>query len=60
METLFKAVREPKTLALERTDDGRLRLLIGLKKLGAATMLEYFLDEREALDLGQALARLKG
>ncbi len=57
MQSLFKSVREPKTIELERTDDGRLRLVVGLKKLRQATLLEYFLDESEARELGQALTR---
>jgi hypothetical protein len=33
MKILFQTSREPKTLVLERTQDGRLRLVVGLKKL---------------------------
>ena len=57
MESLFASTHDPKTIALERTDDGRLRLVVTLKKLGQATMLEYFLDEREASELSTVLAR---
>ncbi len=57
METLFRTSREPKTVELENTDDGRLRLLITLKKLGMVTMLEYFLDEKEAQQLSAALQK---
>ena len=57
MESLFQTWLEPKTLELERTDDGRLRLVITLKKLGATTALEYFLDEKEASLLSKALTR---
>ncbi len=57
METLFRTSREPKTVELENTDDGRLRLLITLKKLGIVTMLEYFLDEKEAQQLSAALQK---
>ena len=57
METLFRTSREPKTLELENTDDGRLRLVITLKKLGMMTMLEYFLDEKEAQQLSAALQK---
>ncbi len=57
METLFRTSREPKTVELENTDDGRLRLLITLKKLGIVTMLEYFLDETEAQQLSAALQK---
>ena len=55
METLFHTSQEPKVLELEKTDDGRLRLVITLKKLGAVTALEYFLDQNEAQSLSQAL-----
>ena len=55
METLLQISREPKTLDLERTDDGRLRLVITIRKLGAVTALEYFLDGDEAQLLSQAL-----
>ncbi len=57
METLFRTSREPKTVELENTDDGRLRLLITLKKLGTVTTLEYFLDEKEAQQLSAALQK---
>ncbi len=57
METLFRTSREPKTVELENTDDGRLRLLINLKKLGMVTTLEYFLDEKEAQQLSAALQK---
>ncbi len=57
METLFRTSRKPKTVELENTDDGRLRLLITLKKLGMVTMLEYFLDEKEAQQLSAALQK---
>ncbi len=59
METLFRTSREPKTVELENTDDGRLRLLITLKKLGMVTMLEYFLDEKEAQQLSAALQKYR-
>ena len=57
METLLQMAHEPKTLELEKTDDGRFRLVITLKKLGAVTALEYFLDQQEAQLLGEALAK---
>ena len=57
METIYQATREPKTLELQKTDDGRYRLLITLKKLGAVSALEYFLDKKEAEELGQALLK---
>ena len=57
METLFRTSQEPKTLELENTDDGRLRLVITLKKLGVVSGMEYFLDESEARQLSQALSK---
>ena len=57
METLFQTSSGPKTLELEITDDGRLRLLLTLKKLGYETKLEYFLNQEEANQLSEALKR---
>ena len=47
--------REPKVLDLEKTDDGRFRLVITLRKLGVVTSLEYFLDQDEAQRLSKVL-----
>ena len=44
-------------MELERADDGRLRLVITLKKLGQETILEYFLDEDDVTGLNEALSR---
>jgi hypothetical protein len=55
MELIYQSIREPKTLELFRADDGRYRLLITLKKLGAVSALEYFLDRKEVQDLAQIL-----
>jgi hypothetical protein len=57
MEVIFQSNREPKTLQIEKTEDGRYRILITLKKLGAVTALEYFLDANEAKVLSVALAK---
>ena len=57
MKVIFQSTREPKTLQVEKTEDGRYRLLITLKKLGAVTALEYFLDANEAKLLSAALAK---
>lgn len=59
MNMLYQTTREPKTLELQKTDEGRYRLLITLKKLGAVSALEYFLDEKEADELGEALLKIK-
>ena len=55
MGSLFQTSREPKVLELDKTDDGRLRLVITLQKLGVVTKLEYFLDRDEALSLSRVL-----
>ena len=55
MQALVQMSRDPKTLELEKTDDGRLRLVITVRKLGAVTAVEYFLDPDEAESLSQAL-----
>ena len=55
METLLQMSREPKVLDLEKTDDGRFRLVITLRKLGVVTSLEYFLDQDEAQRLSKVL-----
>jgi hypothetical protein len=56
-ETLYKTFREPKTLELEKTDDDRYRIVITVKKLGAVTAVEYFLDQNEARQLSEALTK---
>lgn len=57
MPILFQTTREPKTLQLEKMEDGAYRLLITLKKLGAVSALEYFLDQKEAQLLREALTK---
>lgn len=56
-ETLYKTFREPKTLELEKTEDDRYRIVITVKKLGAMTAVEYFLDQNEAQQLREALTK---
>ena len=56
MEKLFSSEHAPKTMELERTDDGQLRLVVSLSKLGQTTILEYFLDEDDIEALKRALA----
>lgn len=56
-ETIYKTLREPKTLELERTDDDHFRLVITVRKLGAVTAVEYFLDKNEAQQLKEALSK---
>lgn len=57
MEILFQSAHEPKSLQLEKTEDGRYRLVITLKKLGAVSALEYFLDQTEVQLLREALTK---
>lgn len=57
MGALIQLSREPKTLELEETDDGRFRLVITVRKLGAVTSVEYFLDHAEAESLSRALSK---
>jgi hypothetical protein len=57
MDILFQSAHEPKSLQLEKTEDGRYRLVITLNKLGAVSALEYFLDQTEAQLLREALAK---
>jgi hypothetical protein len=57
MQNILNLSREPKTLDLERADDGTLRLVITLKKLGQVSAMEYFLDGEDALKLAEALGR---
>ena len=56
-EIIYQTSRDPKTLKLEKTKDGRYRLVISVKKLGAHTAVEYFLDRNEAEHLSQALTK---
>ena len=56
MDTVLELYREPKTLTLEKRDDGSYRLVIVLRKLGVASAMEYFLDTEEARVLAQALS----
>lgn len=56
-QTIYQTSRDPKTLQLEKTEDGRYRLVISVKKLGAYTAVEYFLDRNEAVQLSQALTK---
>ena len=57
MKQIYRTSREPKTLELEKTGDGRYRLVITVRKLGAITAVEYFLDPGEAQQLSEALTR---
>ena len=56
MGTIFTSEHPPKTMEIERTDDGQLRLVVSLSKLGQTTILEYFLDAADVDALKKALA----
>lgn len=56
-QLMYQTSRDPKTLQLEKTEDGRYRLVISVKKLGAYTAVEYFLDGNEAEQLSLALTK---
>ena len=56
-EAIYKTSRDPKTLELEKTEDDRYRIVITVKKLGALTAVEYFLDQNEAKQLSDALTK---
>lgn len=55
MQTVLQITHEPKTFEVEKTDDARYRILITVKKLGALTAVEFFLDQTEAQQLSEAL-----
>jgi hypothetical protein len=56
METIFSSEHLPKTMEIQRTDEGQLRLIISLSKLGQNTILEYFLNDNDVDALKKALA----
>ena len=56
MEQLLEITHNPKVLELEKVDDGRIRLVVTLSKLGVVTKLDFFLDPQEAQSLGRALS----
>ena len=57
MEQLFELTHDPKILELEEADDGRVRLVLTLSKLGQVTKLDFFLSRPEAGALAAALTR---
>ena len=57
MAQLFELSHDPKVLELEEADDGLVRLVLTLNKLGQLTKLDFFLDGDEASALATALAR---
>ena len=57
MEQLYELAHDPKVLELEDVDDGRVRLVLTLSKLGQVTKLDFFLNGDEAGALAAALTR---
>ena len=55
MPMKYRTSRDTKTLEIEQTEDGRLRLVITLRKLGVVTMLDYFITPEEAEAIAIAL-----
>ena len=52
VEKRIEINHSPKVLELEKDQDGHFRLVITLQKLGVTTKLDFFLDPREASELG--------
>ena len=57
MEQLFELTHDPKVIELEEADDGRVRLVLTLRKLGQVTKLDFFLSGPEAGALAAALTK---
>lgn len=57
MEQLYELTHDAKLLELERADEGRVRLVLTLNKLGQLVKLDFILDEDEASALATALSK---
>ena len=57
MEQLLELTHDPKVLELEDADDGRVRLVLTLRKLGQVTKLDFILTRHEAGAVAAALTR---
>ena len=57
MEQLYELTHDTKLLELERADEGRVRLVLTLNKLGQLVKLDFILDEDEASALATALSK---
>ena len=55
IEPILEIHHEPKSLQLEKTEDGRYRLVLVVKKLGASSAIEFFLEKEEAQKLSESL-----
>jgi hypothetical protein len=54
---LYGLTHDAKILELERADEGRVRLVLTLNKLGQSVKLDFILDEDEASALATALIK---
>ena len=57
MEQLYELTHDAKVLELEEADDGRVRLVLTLSKLGQLVKLDFILDGDEAGALAAALTK---
>ena len=57
MEQLYRLTHDAKLLELERADEGQVRLVLTLNKLGQLVKLDFILDEDEASALATALSK---
>jgi len=57
VEQLYELTHDAKLLELERADEGRVRLVLTLNKLGQLVKLDFILDEDEASALATALSK---
>jgi hypothetical protein len=57
VEQLYELTHDAKLLELERADEGRVRLVLTLNKLGQLVKLDFILDEDEASALASALSK---
>jgi hypothetical protein len=57
VEQLYELTHDAKILELERADEGRVRLVLTLNKLGQLVKLDFILDEYEASALATALSK---
>lgn len=57
MEQLYALEHDTKVLELEKTDEGGVRLVLTLSKLGQVVKLDFILDGDEAGALATALTK---
>ena len=57
VEQLYQLAHDAKLLELERADEGRVRLVLTLNKLGQLVKLDFILHEDEASALATALSK---